>query len=201
MPTGVPQGSSTQASGGFSQERRSNLEPPEEPPTILDEPAHFDSATSANLANLATSATSANAPATVPASSAHQNTGGQPAAEKILALLESRGKRMLLSALDHADSIRVEGDFLCISYSPTGTMFKNQLESRDNRKSLEEASREVLARPIVLSVSLGKQEPASPAEAKKQEAVDATEQARKHPAVRSLMDAFHGEVIDVIKPE
>ena len=201
MPTGVPQGSSTQASGGFSQERRSNLEPTEEPPTILDEPAHFDSATSANSATSATSATSANAPATVPASSAHQNTGGQPAAEKILALLESRGKRMLLSALDHADSIRVEGDFLCISYSPTGTMFKNQLESRDNRKSLEEASREVLARPIVLSVSLGKQEPASPAEAKKQEAVDATEQARKHPAVRSLMDAFHGEVIDVIKPE
>ena len=189
MPAAIPvQGSSTQAREGFSQ-RRSNLQPPEEPPTILDEPPHFDSATSAN------------APATLPASSAHQNTGGQPAAEKILALLESRGKRILLSALDHADSIRVEGDFLYISYSSTGTLFKNQLETRDNRKSLEEASREVLARPIVLSVSLGRQEPASPAEAKKQEAVDATEQARKHPAVRSLMDAFQGEVTDVIKPE
>ena len=164
----------------------------EEPPPILGEPPDFDSATSA---------TSADATESQQASSAHQNTGGQAAAEKILALLESRGKRMLISALDHADSIRVEGDFLCISYSPSGTLLKNQLETRDNRKSLEEASREVLARPIVLSVSLGRQEPSSPAEAKKQEAVDATEQARKHPAVRSLMDAFHGEVTDVIKPE
>jgi hypothetical protein len=108
---------------------------------------------------------------------------------------------MLLSALDHADSIRVEGDFLCISYSPSGTVFKNQLEGRDNRKSLEEVSREVLARPIVVSVSVGRQSPASAAEAKKQEAVDATEQAQKHPAVRSVMDAFHGEVIEVIKPK
>jgi len=108
---------------------------------------------------------------------------------------------MLVSALDHADTIRVEGDLLCISYAPSGTVFKNQLEARDNRKSLEEVSREVMLRPIVLSVSIGKQPPASATEAKKQEAADATEQARKHPAVRSLMDAFHGEVIDVFKPE
>jgi len=144
------------------------------------------------------------APLTPPQNSTHANTGGQPAAEKILALLEARGKRMLLSALDHAYSIGVEGDSLCISYSPSGTVFKNQLEARDNRKSLEEVSREVMGRPIALSVSLGRQSPgspASPAEARKQEAVDATEQAQKHPAVRSLMDTFHGEVIEVIKPE
>ncbi len=184
--TGPVQSSSHGPRDSSSLERPGDLQPPEEPPTILDEPPQFDSAP---------------APATQPANSAHPNTGGQPAAEKILALLEARGKRMLLSALDQADSIRVEGDFLCISYSPSGTVFKNQLEARDNRKSLEEASREVLARPLVVSVSVGRQSPASAAETKKQEAVDATEQAQKHPAVRSLMDAFHGEVIEVIKPE
>ena len=184
--TGPVQSSSNRLRDGFNMEKPGDLQPPEEPPTILDEPPPFDSAPASG---------------TLPANAAHPNTGGQPAAEKILALLEARGKRMLLSALDQADSIRVEGDFLCISYSPSGTLFKNQLEARDNRKSLEEVSREVLARPIVVSVIVGKEAPSSPAEVKKQEAVDATEQAQKHPAVRSLMDAFHGEVIEVIKPE
>jgi DNA polymerase III subunit gamma/tau len=159
------------------------VEPPEEPPTLLEEPYRM-----------------APEPPSAGSRTTHSNTGGQPDAEKILGMLGARGKMMLLSALDHADSIRVEGDSLLVSYSPSGAMFKSKVEARDARKSLEELSREVLGRTIVLSVTID--DPLQPSvSAKKLETADEREQAEKHPAVRSVVDRFHGEVIEVIKPD
>ena len=131
-------------------------------------------------------------------SKGHSNTGGQEEAESILGLVEARGKMMLLSALDHAESVAVDGDLLRVSYSEAGVHFKNKLEAREARRSLEELAREALGRPIVLAVAVGAQSPAS---AKKQDAADARREAETHPAVRSVVDLFHGEVIEVIKPE
>ena len=159
------------------------VEPPEEPPTLLEEPYRM-----------------APEPPSAASRTAHSNTGGQPEAEKILGMLAARGKMMLLSALDHADSIRVEGDSLLVAYSASGSMFKSKVEARDARKSLEELSREVLGRPVLLSVTIdGASQPS--VGAKKQETDDEREQAEKHPAVRSVLDRFHGEVIEVIKPD
>ena len=107
---------------------------------------------------------------------------------------------MLLSTLDHADTIRVDGEFLCVTYPPSSASFKNQLEARDNRKTLEELSREVLGHPVVLSVTVGAR-PSASGDVKRQEAATAKEEAVKHPGVRSVVDTFQGEVIEVIKPE
>jgi DNA polymerase-3 subunit gamma/tau len=174
---------SNKAGESVFQPGSSSLEPPEEPPTLLEEPYRIS-------------------PEPLPAGSrsTHSNTGGQPDAEKILGMLGARGKMMLLSALDHADSIRVDGDSLLVSYPASGALFKSRVESREARKSLEELSREVLGRPVVLSVTIDG--PSQPSRgAKKQETADEREQAEKHPAVRSVVDRFHGEVIEVIKPE
>ena len=149
-----------------------------EPPPILDEPYLADSEPRI----------------------AHANTGGQPDVESILNRLESQRKNMLLAVLHHAVSIRLDGDSLRVSYKPSDKMFRDKLEARETRKTLEEVAGEVHGRKITLSVTTGT-DAVAVVEGEKKEVATAGERAEDHPAVRSLLDVFHGEVIEVIKPD
>jgi DNA polymerase-3 subunit gamma/tau len=177
-PAAANAGSRVSPPADMASKKASSVDPAPEPPPILEEPYQVEQEPRI----------------------AHSNTGGQREVENILNKLETQRKSMLLSVLDHAVSIRVDGNLLRVTFQPTDTTFRSRLEARDARKTLEETAREVLGREITLSVTAGS-DTAPPAAASTQEATAAKDKAEEHPAVRSLLDAFHGEVIEVIKPE
>jgi DNA polymerase III subunit gamma/tau len=74
--------------------------------------------------------------------------------ERIKQALEARRKMILVSALDHAESIQADGDYLRVTYSKANSLFKGKLEARDSRATVEEVCREIVGRKIVLLVSI-----------------------------------------------
>ena len=75
-------------------------------------------------------------------------------AEKIKGALEARRKMIIVSTLDQAESIRVEGNRLEVTYSPANAIFKGKLEVRETRAIIEEVCREVAGATLQLSVSV-----------------------------------------------
>ncbi|MCI0485948.1 MAG: DNA polymerase III subunit gamma/tau [Blastocatellia bacterium] len=125
---------------------------------------------------------------------------GAGAVERIKAAIEGKRKMMLFSALDKAERIEIDGEFLRISYAAGDALFKNQVESRDNRKLIEEVCREVTGRRLTLSATVGGQAGTESAPRRK-ERIDIKERVENNPAVRALADKFQGQVIEVLKPE
>jgi DNA polymerase-3 subunit gamma/tau len=122
------------------------------------------------------------------------------AVERIKSVLEARRKMLLLTALDKADSIEVGDTTLKVSYSPAAKVHKNQIESRDNRRLIEEACLQALGRRLTLSVTISAPGPVE-AQSGKAEANRKEKRAEDHPAVRTLVDRFRGEVVEVIGPD
>jgi DNA polymerase-3 subunit gamma/tau len=75
-------------------------------------------------------------------------------AESIKQALLSRRKMIIVSTLDQAESILVDGDYLKVAYSQPNSIFKAKLEARDSRTIIEEVCREIAGRQLVLSVSI-----------------------------------------------
>ncbi|HEY6330347.1 MAG TPA: DNA polymerase III subunit gamma/tau [Blastocatellia bacterium] len=74
--------------------------------------------------------------------------------ESIKQALEARRKMILVSALDHAESIQADGDYLRVTYSKDNSLFKGKLEARDSRATVEEVCREIFGKKVVLLVSI-----------------------------------------------
>jgi hypothetical protein len=122
------------------------------------------------------------------------------AVAKIKKIIEERRKMLLLSALDQADTIEIDGGYMCVSFPQESAMFKSQLESRDNKKLLEEIGRLVVGRALTLSVSVGgKVKPMAPPPTA--ENPKPKPKAENHPMVRAIKDRFHGEVVEIIDPD
>ncbi|HJQ67982.1 MAG TPA: DNA polymerase III subunit gamma/tau [Blastocatellia bacterium] len=119
---------------------------------------------------------------------------------KIKDAVEQRGKKFLRATLDQAESIKVDGQFLVVSFSPEHGLYKKQIEGRDNRKILEEVGREVAGRPLTLSVSIGGQA-SEEVKNERERRAEAKEQAEEHPAIRAFADKFPGSNIEVLKPK
>jgi DNA polymerase-3 subunit gamma/tau len=147
--------------------------PPPEPPPVFDEPYDVGHGFS-------------------PA----ESFNGQEAVDRIKKAIEGRRKMMLLSALDHAQSIAVEGDFLRITFAPDSALFKNQVDSKDNRKLIEEISREVLKHKLTLSVSVTGQAIIEETAPKKATAKP-KQKAEDDPRINALKEKFRGEVIEI----
>ena len=79
-------------------------------------------------------------------------------------------------------------------------MFKASLENRENRRAIEDICREALGHKVTLSVTVGAQAAAAPAEEKK-ESTRARQNAENDPKLRALKEKFCGEIVEVIKPE
>jgi DNA polymerase-3 subunit gamma/tau len=130
------------------------------------------------------------------AAPAQPSTPGECAKQAI----EQKAKRFV-SALDHAESITVDGELLSIVYSDQNRTYKTNIESRENRRAIEEICREALGHNVTLSVSIGGQS-ASAATAEKEENTLARQKAENDPRVRALKEKFRGELVEVInKPE
>ena len=119
--------------------------------------------------------------------------------ERVREAIERKGKRFI-SALDNAESVVVEGDLLCISYSDQNKSFKTRMEERDNRRAIEDICREALGRTLTLSVSVGSHSGPEATEEGKEKA-RARQKAESDPKLRALKDKFRGEIVEVIKPE
>jgi DNA polymerase-3 subunit gamma/tau len=130
-----------------------------------------------------------------------QASSGDEIGERIKSALESRGKRLLASVLGHAEAITVDGDFLRVSYSPSASSFKVQVQSLDNRKLIEEVAQHLVGRRLTLSVTDGLEAPATPGTQTKASAASLRERAEQSEALRVLVDTFQGEVVDVKKTE
>ena len=129
------------------------------------------------------------------AAPAQPSTPGERAKQAI----EQKAKRFV-SALDHAESIKVDGELLSIVYSDQNRTYKTNIESRENRRAIEEICREALGHNVTLSVSVGGQS-ASEATAEKENTL-ARQKAENDPGVRALKEKFRGELVEVInKPE
>ncbi|MEW6212589.1 MAG: hypothetical protein AB1631_29965, partial [Acidobacteriota bacterium] len=120
----------------------------------------------------------------------------QTDADRIKGAIEARGKRLFLSILDHAESIEIEGDSLRICFPDGAVKFKRDVESKDNRKLLDEVCREVAGRQLSLVVTVG----ADRAEATPKQAAAVKPAPEAHSTVRAIADKFHGKV-EIIKPE
>ncbi len=123
-------------------------------------------------------------------------TSADDPVDKIKAALEAKRKMMIVTALDKG-SITIEGDYFRVSYGPENSKCKSEVEARDKRIAIEDACEEVLGRRLTLWASVtGKLEAQQPRRKEK-----AKEAAVTDPKLRALVDKFHGEVIEVIKPE
>src|SRR5436853_6875626 len=123
-------------------------------------------------------------------------TSGGSDVERLKQALESKRKMMIVSALDKAETIRLDGDILSITFEPANKIFRSNVESREGRKSLEEACHEVFGRRITLSISGPSGAKPSPARSPGK-----ATGAEDHPLVRKLVEEFHGTVVEVIEPE
>ena len=160
------------ATAAAAKSRAIETVPPEAPP-VVDEP--FDSA-----------------PGSRPIT-----TAGDDTVNKLKRALADKNKPLVVAALDRG-GVSIDGDYLRVTYSPENSHYKKQIEARDKRIAIEDACEQVVGRRLTLRASIdGGPEIANdtPATDKLKDLVD------DNPKLRALVDKFHGEIIEVIKPE
>ena len=117
--------------------------------------------------------------------------------DKIKAALEAKRKMMIVSTLDKGN-ITIDGDYFRVEYASENAKCKAEIESRDKRIAVEDACEQVLGRRLTLRASIAGQ---SEGESKPLRKENAKAAGGDDPKLRALVDKFHGEVIEVIKPE
>ena len=117
--------------------------------------------------------------------------------DKIKSALEAKRKMMIASTLDKG-AITIDGDYLRVEYAPENAKCKAEIESRDKRIAIEDACEQVLGQRLTLRASVAGQSGGDTKPLRKEKAKAALED---DPKLRALIDKFHGEVIEVIKPE
>jgi DNA polymerase-3 subunit gamma/tau len=161
-------------------------EPPRfDPPPMIDSPPPEDPFEGADLPLMAAKSSPAAAQ--------------QSDEDKIKSALEAKGKMLLLSKLDHATSIVVDGDFLRIVFPANGQIFKRNVETKENIKAIEEVCREALGRQLQVSVTAGA-EPQAVSEQPARSKVAAKPGGEEHPTIRAIAEKFRGQV-EIIKRE
>jgi DNA polymerase-3 subunit gamma/tau len=126
--------------------------------------------------------------------------------DKIKDALEAKGKMRVAAALDKG-TLSIEGDHFCVEYPLESSACKSEIEDRNRRISIEDACEQVLGRRLTLKawVSGEAANTASGSERTTtrtpQRKVKSKGAAEEDPKLRALLDTFHGEVIEVIKPE
>ena len=128
-------------------------------------------------------------------------TNGSPV-DRIKSALEDKRKMMIVSALDKG-TISIESDYLSVEYSAENAGCKTHIEARDNRRAIEDACEQVLGQRLTLKCSIAGQnaEAAVPSETAQQRQQKTRSAAHDDPRLTALIDKFHGEIIEVIKPD
>ena len=117
--------------------------------------------------------------------------------DKIKAALLEKRKMMVVSTLDKGN-ITIDGNYLRVEYALENAQCKTDIESRDKRIAIEDACEQVLGQRLTLRASIAGQLEAENKAPRKENAKAASVD---DPKLRAFVDKFHGEVIEVIKPE
>jgi DNA polymerase-3 subunit gamma/tau len=127
--------------------------------------------------------------------------GEQNIASRLKESLQTGKKMMLLSFINQAESIRVEGEYLRITYAGENGRNKSLVESSANRRTIEDACKELIGRKLTLSIIVSEGANDSDSETNFTAAKEAKQRAENHPALRALADKFKGEIIEIVKSE
>ena len=131
--------------------------------------------------------------------------------EQIKAALEKRHKRLLVTALEGASSARLEGDELCLEFTPETKHLRDTLSKSDNVRILREVCKEIAGRDlgvrfVIADAEAGKTGGANAAPISKEETERREKQldrqrlretAEKDPTVQQMLRTFRGEIVDV----
>lgn len=151
----------------------------DEPPPAWDEPVDLE-------------------PALPPVNFASRG-GEQNLVGKLKESLQTNKKMMLLSFINQAESVTLDGDYLRITYTGDNARNKSLVESSTNRRAIEEVCKELTGRRITLSVLVGGAINGS--ETNFKEAKEAKEPVEHHPTLRAIAEKFKGEIIEIVKSE
>jgi DNA polymerase III subunit gamma/tau len=120
---------------------------------------------------------------------------------RIKTSLEKRRKMFLVTALENARQVTLEGNELCIEFSPETKHLRDTLAKSDNVKILREVCREVTGGDLGVRFVIANQEaggaPVSKEELKRREKQQLRETAEKDPVVQQMLRTFRGEIVDV----
>jgi len=107
-------------------------------------------------------------------------------------------KHRVVATLDKA-TITIEGDHLNVAFGAEDASCKTEIEDRNRRIAIEDAAEAALGRRLTLKASISQAAP-SPTSAvqRKAKLKSAVENDVK---LQALVDKFHGEIIEVIKPD
>jgi len=150
---------------------------------------------------------SKSSPAPGPPAAVHAAVPAEPqAATREQAVVESILRRVhqergaLGGLLEEASWVEISGDTLHIAFNEKHGFFKEKVESRDNLDYLGAVARETAGRVLAIQVRVAGPGVAAalsstpPQEASRERLREAAE---KTPIVRTLLDAFNGQIVDV----
>ena len=137
----------------------------------------------------------------IPAARADSGGRDQAAVEGILKRVHQE-RQALGGFLEEASWIDIEGDALVIAFNEKHAFFREKVEARESLDCLRRVAREVAGRDLAVRVTVAAPGVAagrapSPAETADLNKQRMREAAEKTPLVRSLLDAFGGQIVDV----
>jgi hypothetical protein len=120
---------------------------------------------------------------------------------QIKTALAKRRKAWLVTALDGARQVTLEGNELFVEFTPETRHLRDPLSRSDNVKILCEVCKEVTGRDLgvrfVIADGEGSAAPVSKEEAERREQQNLRELAEQDPSVQQLLRTFRGEIVDV----
>ncbi len=118
--------------------------------------------------------------------------------EQMKAALDERGKMLLSTALDQAQSIELVDDTLRIAFAEDARVFKETLTGRSNLQLLQHIARQISGREIRLHILT--ERGAAPAVNQEDPRPDRLRaEAERDPTVRALLKTFRGELTEVVR--
>ena len=124
-------------------------------------------------------------------------TAGADTVNKLKRALADKNKPLVVAALDRG-GVSIDGDYLRVTYSPENSHYKKQIEARDKRIAIEDACEQVVGRRLTLRASIDGGPEIANDTTKPDKLKDLVDD---NPNLRALVDKFHGEIIEVLKPE
>ncbi|HUS10066.1 MAG TPA: DNA polymerase III subunit gamma/tau [Pyrinomonadaceae bacterium] len=123
--------------------------------------------------------------------------------EQIKDALGRRRKMLLVTALEGARNLRLEGNELCLEFAPDTRHLRDALAKSDNVKILREVCKEITDRELgvrfVISDGETAEAPPSKEESERREKQSLREKAEKDPTVQQMLKTFRGEIADVTR--
>ena len=121
--------------------------------------------------------------------------------EQIKDALGRRRKMLLVTALEGARSVSLEGNELCLEFAAEARHLRDTLAKSDSVKILREVCKEITDRDLgvrfLISDGEAAEAPPSKEETERREKQSLREKAEKDPTVQQMLKTFRGEIADV----